>query len=623
MLRSWRRAWRVVVVVVGGLVATACTAGAEAVLCSEEEAAANVQIFYNALLCESGGGSQRPAGLCESCTTAGVPSRYGEVLSRDCAGGCCIDIINRNPDGTQTAAIDWALNEHVYNSAAPPATGFVHARGAATSACNLVEFGPPPAASCAMTSCSWYESMRAGGEGGAAAEAVFPWPKRAEAPPPCQDLEALEKADEACVVDDGAQVFPFAEPGAATAEAAAATPREAATEKVEAGEEEAAEEAAEDAVEEDVEPRNEKGKSDSEGQDAENSEADGSGGLSLPASLGISAAGIAAVAALACLCMCCVRRRLAARSNKEEQSEHKPFPDAEAQKPSVPRATPVAGTGYGPSPSGGGGGGGAATTGAGGGGAGAPVAVASTGYTHDTYGFPVTLSVYRSRLPERLSDAADINAREPADPRAPMHVALAVDTSRGGATSRQARAMWSDSLGCLLDALDEALEGRLRLSLVSFAGDDAYQVKVTAPPHGSVVDAYREALRNVQPPLGEGMRSKARATAHVRAVDVCREALVGANALETGTSRKRVLLVTASGVSDGETQVARSSAIGVPKQSSWTAPQGVVVVGVTRDHRPEALVQLGKTAVTCDGVHVCGTVAGIDSLVQLLMQRID
>lgn len=609
MLRSWRRAWRVASVGAGVLLAVVHTAGAEAVLCSEEEAAANVAIFYNALLCDGGDGTQRLAGLCDACTATSGPSRYGEVLSRDCAGGCCIDIINRNPDDTPTAAIDWALNEHVYNSAAPPSTGFVRTGGGA-SACNLVEFGPPPAASCSMTACSWYESMRGEGEDGTAGAAAFPWPKRADAPPPCRDRETQRVAEEACLVDDGAEVFPFAEPGATTAEAEA-TPTEAAAEGVEAE--------AEDAAEEEDEPRSE---SDNEDKDAENSGADDSGGLSLPASLGISAACIAAVSTLACLLMCCVRRRGDARSSGDEKSDDKPFPDMEAQKPPVPRATPFAGTGYGPSPYDGGGRVGAATMAAGGG-ARVPGGFAPTGYITDTSGFPTALRVFHAELPQRLSDSSDISAREPADPRAPMHVAIAVDTSRGGATSPQTRAMWSDALGCLLDALDEALEGRLVLSLVSFAGDDAYQVKVTAPRRGSAVDAYREALRNIQPPLGEGMRSKARATAHVRAVDTCRQALVSANAFETDTSRKRVLLVTASGVSDGETQVARSTAVGVPKQSSWTAPRGVVVVGVTGDHRPEALVQLGATAVTCDGVHVCGTVAGIDSLVQLLLQRIE
>jgi hypothetical protein len=149
------------------------------------------------------------------------------------------------------------------------------------------------------------------------------------------------------------------------------------------------------------------------------------------------------------------------------------------------------------------------------------------------------------------------------------------------------------------------------VTLVSFAGDDA--VEVAAGDSDTVV----RAVTTVQPPDGEGMRRKARSASHVKAVDVCHGALRRSAHWTQG--RRRILIVSASDVSDGETQTARGAR--PPAGHGWQPPAGVGVVaaGISDGARPEALVQLGRVAVKCHSMEVLGRADAAEALAHLLL----
>jgi hypothetical protein len=428
--------------------------------------------------------------------------------------------------------------------------------------------GPSPM--CKMKACTWVEPKSMAD----AMRGAFPFPKRAANPQRCGSEASVGRREAACMVETAAELV-----GAAGTFTTRATIASTTT-------------AAKTTVVEDKEKVTTGAVTDGENATTMTK----SSSLSLVATVGVSIAAVVALVVLACCAIGCIRRRKETSSSDGDLVKLTPY-GTHAAPPA-----PAMAAGYGT----------------------VPVALAysnlpstpaftPTTYTEDNVsGFPNSLSVCYAMLPAKRA-----GRKEPSGRQSPLHLALAVDTSQSGSSSVQSRTVWSEALARLLDALNDEVVEKLTLSLVSFAGDDAYESKIDLTSRPDRVDAYKGAILDLQPPPGEGFRSKARATAHVKAVDACHRVLSEAH--PAVPHRRRILLVTASGVSDGETQMARSHGNVDAQAPGWQPPPGVVVIGVTRETRKEALVQLGGTAVVADAVHVLGTVAGVDSCVRLIM----
>lgn len=233
----------------------------------------------------------------------------------------------------------------------------------------------------------------------------------------------------------------------------------------------------------------------------------------------------------------------------------------------------------------------------------------------DSFVFPDYVQVfYPSEYPE-LRASADTGTLEPTEAHSPIHLAIALDTSRSGASMLPTRKAWAASLTPILRSLAARCRGRLSVALVSFSGDTATEIPVDVSDATDRTTAFGRAIETISPPRGEGMRNKARASGHVSAVDEAWDAIM--RMPQGGAARRRVLLLTASGdISGGETFNIRAR----ERAGIWQPPPGVVVAAVTAEARPEMLVQLGSVGVKVDDVAVLGTSAGANSVLNLLLR---
>jgi hypothetical protein len=194
----------------------------------------------------------------------------------------------------------------------------------------------------------------------------------------------------------------------------------------------------------------------------------------------------------------------------------------------------------------------------------------------------------------------------------PVHISIALDTSQLGCSTGHndgdVRRTYADTVAAIFAGMGE----NVYASLVFFSGDEAMLVG----PKGSRVskggNAVVTAIAAASPPVG-ALVSRASPKATMRAVNMCigllRETPAGAGAVA-----KRVLVLTAGGVTDGEMQLLRGEANG---GRGWRTANCVVVAGIGQLANTAAVVQLGAVAVLAESVEELGRPEAIGLLKSL------
>lgn len=575
--------------------AAAAAAAAAVEECSHAEAVQNVRLFYRALLCESAG-EKKVGPLCRSCHTIAAPESVPEVggrISRNCAGDCCIDVFNGNAEGTVLSDADRDKNVHVFNVAKVPRGGFRWVEGGKEAQCVHAPMKEGVSAMCGMKACRW----RMPEDIGAGAKARLKLPATAGGLLDCPAEELTERMEKKCMIAKGEEVDYMAllSPAAAGVDADGEDVTEGGM-RAEGVEEDDGVSSGGGLVVKDDEggvgaaAAGEKVKED--GSDAK-STLGAERGLSLGSVVGIALGGLSSLTLLACCCFFGMKSKRdqtsSVTSSRLKGDEVPPLPQTllyDEPETNSPLPDDVDVTFGIPPPR-----------------------------PEDSFIFPPYVQLFYPYQYPELGASPNNDIVEPSEPHSPMHLAIAIDTSRSGASTTPTRKRWAAALTPFLRSLAARCRGHLSVALVSYSGDTAREIPVDVPKDSDRTSAFGHAIETITPPRGEGMRKKARAAGHISAVDEAWDAVM--RLPQETAARRRVLLLTASGdISGGETYNMRAH----QRAGIWQPPPGVVVAALTDEARPETLVQLGGVAFTVEDVAVLGTSAGTNSLLNLLLK---
>lgn len=591
-----RSRWRPVVAAAAAAATLALAAAAATEDCSHAEAVQNVRLFYRALLCDSAG-EKKIGPLCRSCYTLAAPESVPEVggrISRNCAGDCCIDVFNGNAEGTLLSDADPDKNVHVFNVARVPRAGFRWVEGGKEAQCVHVPMKEGVSASCGMKACRWQMPEGIGAE----VKERLKLPATAGGLLDCPGKELTEKMEKKCMIAKGEEVDYMA---LLTPAAVGDADGEDVTEGGMR---------AEGTVEKDdvssggglvgkggVGDAGAAGKVKEDGSGVKSKKETDLGaeeeGLSLGSVFAIALGGLSSLTLLACCCYFGMRSRrnrtASIASSRLKGDEIPPLPQTllyDEPETNSPLPDDVEVTFGVPPPR-----------------------------PEDSFIFPPYVQLFYPYQYPELGASPNNDIVEPSEPHSPMHLAIAIDTSRSGASTTPTRKRWAAALTPFLRSLAARCRGRLSVALISYSGDTAREISVDVPKDSDRTSAFGHAIETITPPRGEGMRKKSRAAGHISAVDEAWDAVM--RLPQDIAARRRVLLLTASGeISGGETYNMRAH----QRAGIWQPPPGVVVAALTDEARPETLVQLGGVAFTVEDVAVLGTSAGTNSLLNLLLK---